>query len=83
MINNFQSNNENDDLYSSVKLQNDSAEWICNETDKMILEYRNCKTEFARKKLLPKIEAVFKKVNFEKRGIDILIQRAKDEGIEF
>ena len=48
-------------------IQLESAEWYCEQADKLISEYHNCRTAHAQQKLLPKIKHIRNKLNFEKR----------------
>ena len=60
-----------------------SAEWIASECDKLLDEYKKCRTEHARGRVLQKLQSIRQKMNFEGNILGEIIQKAKDEGFEF
>lgn len=60
------SNYQNEENVDSLL---DSAEWHIKEAIQLIEEYKACRTEYARKKLLPKLEHMGKRLGFEKREL--------------
>lgn len=65
-MNNYQSE-------ESVDFLLDSGEWHTKEATKLIEEYKACRTEHARKKLLPKLEHMGKRLGFEKQELGKLM----------
>lgn len=65
-MNNYQSE-------ESVDFLLDSGEWHTKEATKLIKEYKACRTEHARKKLLPKLEHMGKRLGFEKQELGKLM----------
>lgn len=52
-----------------IESQINSSLWYCQESDKLIKQYKECKTEHARNKMIPKIITVVGKMEFQKREI--------------
>lgn len=58
---------------SSVDFLLNSGEWHVKEATQLIEEYKACRTEHARKRLLPKLEHMGKRLGFEKQEIGKLM----------
>lgn len=59
----------NDNTDADIELSILSGEWAVGETQKLIDEYRECPTAHGKLRLLPKLEAISKKMQFEKKII--------------
>jgi hypothetical protein len=51
-----------------------SSEWLTTEADRLIKEYRSCKTMHAQRQLLPKLEYIKSHMEFETRLIEKLLE---------
>jgi hypothetical protein len=58
--------------YEEIAIQN--GEWIINEADKLIKQYKACKTDHARNKLRPQLGHMLERLSFEKREIGKLME---------
>jgi hypothetical protein len=63
----------NDNVEESVNFQLSASEWARNEADKLLKQYRACKTEHARNRLRPKLEYMRSKLAFESRALGKLL----------
>lgn len=63
----------NDNVEAGVQLQLEASEWARNEADKLIKQYRACKTAHAQNKLRPKLEYMRKRLAFESNALSKLI----------
>jgi len=53
-----------------AKIHNESGTWLVNEADKLIEEYKACKTAHARWLLLPKMNHLINRMKFESKEIE-------------
>ena len=67
------------DIEESVKIQIDSSQWICDEYDKLIKQYRRARTNKERAKFIPKLEAMKGRMMLELRFIDKTIEENLDD----
>lgn len=56
-----------------IEMQLSSSKWTCEQADQLIKQWRACKTEHARRKLIPRLEEIRRRLVFERNGIDKLI----------
>lgn len=63
-----------DETEQWVEMQLEASQWACTEADKLIAQWGECKTAHARKKLIPKLEEIRKRLAFEAKGIGKLIE---------
>jgi hypothetical protein len=57
--------------YEEIVVQN--GEWIINEADKLIKQYKSCKTAHARNNLRPRLDHILERLAFEKKEIEKLL----------
>ena len=60
---------DNNNEEQSAELSIKSGEWVINEATNLLKKYHSCKTAYARKKLLPQIDYMLKRLSFEKKEI--------------
>lgn len=75
-------NDENDTSGDglSMWIRLHSANWYAQQATDLINEWKNCRTENARKLLIPKLEHIYRKLAFERNGIKkILIENGYDD----
>lgn len=53
-----------------AKIHNESGTWLVKEADKLIEQYKVCKTAHARWLLLPKMNHLISRMKFECKEID-------------
>lgn len=63
----------NDNVEAGAQLQLETSEWIRNEADKLLKQYKACKTAHARNRLRPKLEYMRNRLAFESRALSKLI----------
>lgn len=63
----------NDNVEAGVQLQLETSEWVRNEADKLIKQYKTCKTAHAQNKLRKKLEYMRQRLAFESRALSKLI----------
>lgn len=63
----------NDNVESSAQIQLETSEWARNEADKLIKQYKACKTAHAKNRLRPKLEYMRSRLAFESRALGKLI----------
>lgn len=63
----------NDNVEAGVQLQLETSEWVRNEADKLIKQYKACKTAHAQNKLRKKLEYMRQRLAFESRALSKLI----------
>jgi hypothetical protein len=51
-----------------------SGDWLTNEATDIIKKYKECKTEHARAKLIPKMEYIRSRLAFEKRQFEQIFE---------
>lgn len=51
----------------------DSADWYAKQASALVKQYRACRTAHARRRLLPKLQHIYSKLVFERRGLDRVI----------
>lgn len=66
-----------------IETQLQSASWLTGEADKLIKQWKACKTAYARKKLIPKMQYMKSRLAFEGRAIDQLTKLIDSEGEEW
>jgi hypothetical protein len=59
----------NDNVEESIGLSLSNGKWVLNEAEKLIRQYKACKTAHAQNKLRPKMEYIRKKLAFESREL--------------
>ena len=57
----------NDDESADMLIH--SAEWYVKQATTLIKEYRTCRTEHARQRVMPKLKHIYAKLGFERRGL--------------
>lgn len=62
-----------DNVEAGVKIQLETSEFIRNEADKLIKQYKACKTAHAKNRLRPKLEYMRQRLAFESRALSKLI----------
>ena len=73
--------NEYNDEALNVQLQ--TSEWILEKVNKLLTEYKECKTENCKNKLKTKLQLLLPRLNYEANQLKTIIEKAKDEGFEF
>ena len=63
----------NDNVESAALIQLETSEWVRNEADKLITQYKKCKTAHAKNRLRPKLEYMRNRLAFESRALGKLI----------
>lgn len=62
-------NDINDDIELSLK----SGEWAVDEAKRLMTEYNNCPTAYGKRRLLPKLESIIKKMEYEKKIVGAMM----------
>ena len=63
----------NDNVEAGVQLQLDTSEWVRNEADKLIKQYKACKTAHAQNRLRKKLEYMRNRLAVESKALGKLI----------
>lgn len=48
----------------------ETGEWLMKESDRLITEYRNCRSEYEKVKVIKKMESLTGKIKFEMNEIE-------------
>ena len=62
-----------DNIDSSVELSLQSGEWTIRETQRVIAEYKACKSVHAQVRLISRMEYMLKRLSFERNELGKLI----------